>query len=124
MDKTEDLIFTAFNLGVIARQEKQFATVKSASSYFYDIIFNDLSQQYKGLIDDMLIVSYTDYLTSISILGYILPHICAYDEDFKDRLMDLILTKIRRPKEVSEFEELQRQKRSVIKEKSVSIEVY
>jgi hypothetical protein len=124
MDETENLIYTAFNLGVVARQEKQFVNVKSASNYFYDVIFADLSRQYKGFIDDILIISYADYLTSIAILGYILPHICTYDEDFKSRLMDLILVKIRRPKEVSEFEELQRQKRSAIKEKPASIEVY
>jgi hypothetical protein len=124
MDETENLIYKAFNLGVIARQEKQFANVKSASNYFYDVIFSDLSRQYKDYIDDVHIISYADYLTSIAILGYILPHICAYDEDFKNRLMDLILVKIRRPKEVSEFEELQKQKRSVVKEKTASIEAY
>jgi hypothetical protein len=124
MGKAKDPIFTAFNLGVIARQEKQFATVKAASNYFYDVIYTDLSRQYKGFIDEGLILSYADYLTSIALLGYILPHICAYDEGFKNKLMDLILTKIRRPREVDEFEELRRQKGSAIKERYVPTQVY
>ena len=124
MDKTKDLIFTAFNLGVIARQEKQFATVKAASNYFYDVIDTDLSRQYKGEIDDVLILSYADYLTSMALLGYILPHICAYDEDFKDKLLDLILIKIRKPREVGEFEELRRQRGSAIKERYAPTQVY
>ncbi len=124
MDKTKDLIYTAFNLGVIARQEKQFATIKAASNYFYDVIYTDLSRQYKGFIDDVLILCYADYLTSIALLGYILPNICAYDDDFKNRLTDLILIKIRKLKEVDEFEGLQRQKGSAIKEKSAATKVY
>jgi len=117
MDKTQELVFTAFNLGVTARQERQFATVSAASNYFYDFIYNNLVQQNRGTIDDVLILSYADYLTSIALLGYILPYVCAYDEDFKDKLMNLILVKIRKPREVSEFEELLRHKSSVTKEK-------
>jgi hypothetical protein len=115
MDKTKDLIFTVFNLGVIARRERQFATIQAASNYFYDVIYNDLSRQYKGFMDDVLILSYADYLTSIALLGYILPYVCAYDEDFKNKLMNLILTKVRKPREISEFEELQKQKASAVK---------
>ena len=124
MDKTKDLIIKAFNLGATARQEKQFANVKAASIYFYDVIYAELSWQYKGFIDEGLILSYADYLTSIALLGYILPHICAYDEGLKNKLMDLILTKIRRPREVDEFEELRRQKGSAIKERYAPTQVY
>ena len=124
MDTTKDLIITAFNLGAISRQEKQFASVKAASNYFYDVIYAELSRQYKEFIDDALILTYADYLTSIALLGYILPHICAYDEGFKNKLMDLILIKIRKPKEVDEFEELRKQKDSEIKERYTPALVY
>lgn len=124
MDKTKDLIFTVFNLGVIARGERQFVTVQAASDYFYDVIYNDLFRQYKSFMDDVLILSYADYLTSIALLGYILPYVCAHDEDFKNKLMNLILAKVKKPREVSEFEELQKQKTSALKEKSSTIEIY
>lgn len=124
MDKTKALIFTVFNLGVIARRKRQFATVQAASNYFYDIIYNDLFRQYKGFMDDVLILSYADYLTSIALPGYILPYVCAYDEDFKNKLMNLILTMFRKHRGVSELEELQKQKASSDKEKSSTIEIY
>lgn len=124
MDKTKDLIHTVFNLGVIARGERQFVTVQAASDYFYDVIYNDLFRQYKGFMDDVLILSYTDYLTSIALLGYILPYVCAYDEDFKNKLMNLILTMFRKHRGVSELEELQKQKASAVKEQFSTIEIY
>lgn len=115
MDK-KDLTFTVFNLGVIARQERQFATVQAASNYFYEVIYTDVYRRYKSVMNDVLIISYVDYLTSIALLGYVLPYICAYDDDFKDKLMNLILTRVKKPREVSEFEEIQRRKVSAVEE--------
>jgi hypothetical protein len=115
MDK-KDLTFTVFNLGVIAREERQFATVQSASNYFYEVIYTDIYRQYESVMDDVLIISYADYLTSIALLGYVLPYVCDYDDNFKDKLVNLILTRVKKPKEVSEFEEIQRHRVSAAKE--------
>ncbi len=47
-----------------------------------------------------------------------------YDEGFKNKLIDLILINIRKPKAVDEFEELRRKKGSAIKEKYAPTQVY
>ncbi len=102
MCKKGDLIFMAFNLGVSAIEERQFATVKAASNYFYDLIFTELSRQYEDLADKVALLSYANYLTSIATLGYTLPLVGLYNEDFKKKLIDLII--MNNPKDVSRFE--------------------
>jgi hypothetical protein len=102
MDKKSDLIFMAFNLGVSAIEERQFATVKAASNYFYDLILTELSRQYADLTDKVAVLSYANYLTSIATLGYTLPLVGVYNENFKNKLIDLIM--MNKPKEVSRFE--------------------
>lgn len=124
MDNTKDLIFAVFNLRVIARQERQVTDVRGASNYFYDVFYTHYYGQYEGLIDDVLITYYSDYLTSIALLGYILPYVCTYDDGFKIKLINLILTKVKKPREVIEFEELQKQKAPTNREKPSLVEIY
>jgi hypothetical protein len=102
MDKKSDLIFMAFNLGVSAVEERQFVTVKAASNYFYDLISTELSRRYEDLTDKVAVLSYANYLTSIATLGYTLPLVGVYNEDIKNKLINLIITN--KPKEVSRFE--------------------
>ena len=107
MDKAKDLTLIAFTLGVTARQERQFISVQAASNYFYEVVSSGLLYQYKDIIDEALILSYADYLASIALLGYIVPYICSYDEDFIKKIMAFILA--RKPRDVINFEEQKEQ---------------
>jgi len=114
IDKTKEPVILAFNLGIAAREERQFASVQAAAGYFYEFIYSNLSQKYLGIVDEGLIRANAEYLSSIALLGYILPHVCSYEEEFKDRLVELIMKKLRKPREVTEFEELKKERANAL----------
>jgi hypothetical protein len=41
-------------------------------------------------MEDDFLRANTEYLLQIAMMGYIVPSICAYDEEFKNRLLQLI----------------------------------
>ncbi len=87
-------ITMAFNLGVSANQ--QTAGTKSVAVVAGDLamnIYNNLAEIYGTQHDEALLQANTEYFLQIALLGYIVPSICAYDEDFKNRLFALIEAK-------------------------------
>ncbi len=72
MKINNNLIIKSFKLGLNASKERQFITVNAASGYFFDILYNELHKTFIETTTDVSIRSYANYLTSISLLGYIL----------------------------------------------------
>ena len=71
-------VTAAFNLGVSARQ-------KGGNKSVGEVV---------GELGEEFILANTEYLLQIALLGFIIPSICAYDEEFKNRLFALIMAKL------------------------------
>jgi hypothetical protein len=54
IDKTKESVILAFNLGIAAREERHFASVRAAAGYFYEFIYLNLSQNNLGIVDEGL----------------------------------------------------------------------
>ena len=88
----------AFNLGVSARQQGRNRSVVEVVNELQEAIFNNLQRAYGSQVDMNYLAANTEYLLQIALLGFIVPSICAYEEDFKNRLFSLILAKIEQTK--------------------------
>lgn len=95
--KPEDLlanITSAFNLGVAARQKGGNKSVGEVVGELGDGIYNNLRRAYGAQLQEEYILANTEYLLQIALLGFIIPSICAYEEEFKTRLFSLIMAKL------------------------------
>lgn len=84
-------ILSAFNLGVSYNQ--QSGGVKSIAEVTDELghtIYTNLSQAYGSRFQDDFLRANTEYFLQIALLGYIIPSVCAYEEDFKNKLLSLI----------------------------------
>ncbi len=84
-------ILSAFNLGVSYNQ--QSGGTKSITEVTEELghtIYTNLSQVYGNRYEDDFLRANTEYFLQIAMLGYIIPSVCAYDEEFKNKLLSLI----------------------------------
>jgi len=97
----EDMLGTvtmAFNLGVAARQHGENRSVVEVVSELRDTIYTSLSSSHGSRLHEDYINANVEYLLQISLLGFIIPSLCAYDEEFKNRLFTLIMAKLEQVK--------------------------
>ena len=81
-------ILSAFNLGVSYNQ--QSGGIKSIAEVTDELghtIYTNLSQAYGSRFQDDFLRANTEYFLQIALLGYIIPSVCAYEEDFKNKLL-------------------------------------
>ncbi len=84
-------ILSAFNLGVSYNQQTGGTkTTVEATEELGHTIYTNLSQSYGERFQDDFLRANTEYFLQIALLGYIIPSICAYDEEFKNKLLWLI----------------------------------
>ncbi|MFI5323727.1 MAG: hypothetical protein ACHQ6U_09405, partial [Thermodesulfobacteriota bacterium] len=84
-------ILMAFNLGVSYNQQSGgMKSITDAVAEIGNTIYTNLSQVYGIRFQDDFLRANTEYFLQIALLGYIIPSVCAYDEEFKNRLLDLI----------------------------------
>jgi len=84
-------ILMAFNLGVQFNQQTQGAkSVTEVTGELGHTIYTNLMQVYGENTQDDLLRTNTEYFLQIALMGYIVPSICAFDEEFKNRLLQLI----------------------------------
>lgn len=84
-------ILMAFNLGVSYNQQTGgMKGVTDAVNELGTTIYTNLSQVYGTRFQDDFLRANTEYFLQIALLGYIIPSVCAYDEEFKNRLLELI----------------------------------
>ena len=87
----------AFNLGVSFNQQTKGATsIAQALAEMGEHIFNSLNKAHGGKFQQEYIIANTEYLLQIALLGYIVPSICDYEENFKERLLALIEARARK----------------------------
>jgi hypothetical protein len=97
--QTEELlanVTAAFNLGVSARQKGGNKSVGEVVGELGDSIYGNLRKTHGAQFQEEYILANTEYLLQIALLGFIIPSICAYDEEFKTRLFSLIMAKLER----------------------------
>jgi len=84
-------ILSAFNLGVSFNQQTGGTkTTVEVTEELGHTIYTNLSQAYGERFQDEFLRANTEYFLQIALLGYIIPSVCAYEEDFKNRLLSLI----------------------------------
>lgn len=84
-------ILMAFNLGVSFNQQVQ--ATKSLPEVVNELghnIYTNLSNAYGSQFEEAFLQANTEYFLQIAMLGYIVPGVCAYEEEFKDKLLSLI----------------------------------
>ncbi len=89
-------VTAAFNLGVAARQKGGNKSVGEVVGELGDSIYGNLRKTHGAQFQEEYILANTEYLLQIALLGFIIPSICAYDEEFKTRLFSLIMAKLER----------------------------
>jgi len=91
MDTLANSILMAFNMGVQFNQQTQGTkSVTEVTGELGHTIYSNLTQVYGENMQDDLLRANTEYFLQIAMMGYIVPSICAYDEEFKNRLLQLI----------------------------------
>lgn len=91
MDSLSNSILMAFNLGVQFNQQTQGTkSITEVTGELGNTIYTNLMQAYGQNMQEELLLANTEYFLQIAMMGYIVPSICAYDEDFKNRLLQLI----------------------------------
>lgn len=84
-------ILMAFNLGVQFNQQTQGTkSVTEVTGELGHTIYTNLMQVYGENVQDDLLRTNTEYFLQIAMMGYIVPSVCAFDEEFKNRLLQLI----------------------------------
>lgn len=87
----ENSILMAFNLGVSFNQQTQGTkSVTEVTGELGNTIYTNLKQMYGERMQEDHLLANTEYFLQIAMLGYIIPSICDYEEDFKNKLLSLI----------------------------------
>ncbi|MCH8030078.1 MAG: hypothetical protein IH874_09135 [Candidatus Dadabacteria bacterium] len=89
-------VHMAFNMGVAACQQGGAKDVIQVASELRETIYTQISQAYGEHLEESFIRANVEYFVQIALMGYIIPEICYYDEDFKTRLFTLIEQKLQR----------------------------
>ena len=91
LTQLQSSILMAFNLGVSYNQQSGgLKSITEVSGELGHTIYTNLSQVYGSKLQDDFLRANTEYFLQIALLGYIIPSVCAYEEDFKNRLLSLI----------------------------------
>lgn len=83
----------AFNLGVFMRQQGDRNIFDIAGELREAILLN-IYEAYGSICPEDLLSANIEYFLQIALLGYILPGVCVYDEELKDKLFTLMKAKI------------------------------
>lgn len=95
-DNFMNSINMAFNLGVAAHQSSgQSKSVVEVATELGNQIYQNFAQAYGGEINESFLKANTEYFLQIALMGYIIPGVCAFDNDFKQKLFDLVYERAR-----------------------------
>ena len=86
-------IKVAFDLGVFMRQQGD-RNIFDIGSELQEMIHSNIYEAYVGIYPDDLLSNNVEYFLQIALLGYIMPGVCAYDGEIKNKLFTLMQAKI------------------------------
>jgi hypothetical protein len=87
-------IKTAFNLGVWIREKEGDKNIFDISRELRNIIHGNIAQAYGDSCPEEVIIANVNYLLQIALLGYLFSGICSYDEELKNTIPNLIVSRI------------------------------
>ncbi len=76
------------------QEEGAIKNVLEAGDELFAEIYKNLQSAYGTAIDENFLKANAEYFLNIALMGYIFPSICVYDDDFKNRMFDLIEKKL------------------------------
>lgn len=90
----------AFNMGVAANQSAGHTkSVVEIAAELGEQIYQNLSQAYGNNVNESFLRANTEFFLQLSLLGFIVPTVCAFEPEFKDRLLNLIFKKTKQDQE-------------------------
>ena len=90
-----DSVQMAFNMGVKKMQDEgAVKNVLEAGDELFQEIYQNILNAYGDAIDETFLKANAEFFLNIALVGYIFPAICVYDDEFKNRLLDLIEKKL------------------------------
>ncbi|NIP30780.1 MAG: hypothetical protein GTO02_12840 [Candidatus Dadabacteria bacterium] len=93
-DNYVNSINMAFNMGVATNQSTGHTkSVVDIAAEMGEQIYQNFAKGYGEEVPEDFLRANTEYFLQIALLGYIIPTVCAFEPDFKDRLFDLIFKK-------------------------------
>lgn len=87
-------IKAAFNLGVWIRKNAPADNIFEAGMCLRETIFYNIDKPESGEQAKEVVNANVDYLLEVALLGYVMSGICAYDETVKDKIPELIETRL------------------------------
>ncbi len=99
-DNFMNSINMAFNLGVAAHQASgQSKSVVEIATELGNQIYQNFAQAYGGEVNESFLKANTEYFLQIALMGYIIPGVCAFDNDFKERFFALVYARAKQNQE-------------------------
>ncbi len=90
-----DSVQMAFNMGVKKMQDEgTIKNVLEAGDELFAEIYKNIQDAYGTAIDESFLKANAEFFLNVALMGYIFPAICAYDDDFKIKMFDLIEKKL------------------------------
>jgi len=86
-------IKVAFDLGVFISQQGD-RNIFDIGIELQEMIHLNIYEAYGGIYPNDLLSNNVEYFLQIALLGYILPGVCVYDEEMKNKLFTLMQAKI------------------------------
>ncbi|NIP39663.1 MAG: hypothetical protein GWO07_07980, partial [Candidatus Dadabacteria bacterium] len=68
--------------------------VLEAGDDLFQEIYKNLQEAYGAAMDETFLKANAEFFLNIALMGYIFPSICAYDDNFKNQMFDLIEKKL------------------------------
>lgn len=90
-----DSVQMAFNMGVKKMQDEgTIKNVLEAGDELFAEIYKNIQDAYGTAIDESFLKANAEFFLNVALMGYIFPAICAYDDEFKIKMFDLIEKKL------------------------------
>lgn len=90
-----DSVQMAFNMGVKKMQDEgTIKNVLEAGDELFAAIYKNIQDAYGTAIDENFLKANAEFFLNVALMGYIFPAICAYDDEFKIKMFDLIEKKL------------------------------
>jgi hypothetical protein len=88
-------IKTAFNLEVWIREKEGDKNIFDINREFRNVIHGNIAQAYGDSCPEEVIIANVNYLLQIALLGYLFSGICAYDKELRNKIPNLIVSRIK-----------------------------
>ncbi len=93
-DSISTSIKAAFNLGVWIRKNAPADNIFEAGRALRETIYYNIDKPEEGEYSKEVVNANVDYLLDIALLGYLMSGVCSYDEAVKDKIPQLIESRL------------------------------